>query len=164
MLSLIMNKNEAINHLISDHVQNGPHKFQLQGEIGLVKFVDEDNQSHKTTLFVNTAMYHLYFGGVSDETISEAKWLTKWLTQLPCLVFHGSGWVIDEISRVNICLAKLSPIRAGSYIPLPPNLNKHRRNAVNAHNTSDYNFFLYCYYAAYHAQPGKPPLCETEQR
>ena len=56
MLSLIMNKKEVINQLISDHVQNGPHQFQIQGEIGLVMFVEEDNQSHKTTIFVNTAM------------------------------------------------------------------------------------------------------------
>ena len=47
MLSLIMNKREAISQLISDHVQNVPHSFQLQGEIGLVKFVEEDVQSHK---------------------------------------------------------------------------------------------------------------------
>ena len=60
MLSLILNKKEAINQLISDLVHNGPHKFQLQGEIGPVKFVEEDDQSHKTTLFVNTAMYHLW--------------------------------------------------------------------------------------------------------
>ena len=56
MLSLIMHKKEVINQLISDHVQIGPHKFQLQGKIGLVMFAEEDNQSHKTTLFVNTAM------------------------------------------------------------------------------------------------------------
>ena len=71
MLSLKVNQKEAINQLISDHVDNGPHKFQLQGEIGLVKFVEEDDQSHKITIFVNTTMYNLYFGGVSDETISE---------------------------------------------------------------------------------------------
>ena len=75
MLSLIINEKEAINQLICDHVQKGPHKFQLQGEIGLVKFVEEDDQSHMTTLFVNTAMYHLYFGGVSVKAL--AKWLTN---------------------------------------------------------------------------------------
>ena len=72
--------------------------------------------------------------------------------------------MIDEISRVNIFLAKFFPIRAGSYIQLPPNLKKQQRNVVNVHNTSDRNCFLYCYYAAYHAQPGKPPLYEPEQR
>ena len=72
--------------------------------------------------------------------------------------------MIDEISRVNICLAKFSPIRAGSYIPLPPNLKKQQRNLVNVHNTSDHNCFLCCYYAAYHAQPEKQPLYEPEQR
>ena len=137
MLSLIMIKKEAINQ----HVQNGPHKFQLQGKIGLVKFVDEDDQSHKTILFVNTAMYHLYFGGVSDETISEM------VEQMANIIIkfgsHRSGWVIDEISRANICLAKLSPIRAGSYIPLPPYLKKHKRNLVNVHITSDHNCFLF---------------------
>ena len=162
LLSLIMNKKEAFNQLISDHVQNGPHRFQLQGEIGLVKFAEEDDQSHKATLFVNIAMYHLYFGGVSDETISEM--VDQMVNTITMFGSHGSGWVIDEISRVNICLAKLSPIRDGSYIPLPLNLKKHKRNVVNVHNISDHNCFLYCYYAAYHAQPGKPQLCETEQR
>ena len=157
-----MNKTEAINQLTSDHVQNGPHNFQLQGEIGLVKFVEEDDQSHKTTLFVNTAMYHFYFGGVSDETIS--KMVDQMVSKITMFGSHGSGWVIDAISRVDICLAKLYPIIAVSYIPLPPNLKKHKRNLVNVHNTSDHKCFLYCYYAAYHAQPGKPPLYETEQR
>ena len=89
MLSLIMNKKEAINQLISDHVQNGAHKFQLQGEIGLLKFVDEDDQCHKTTLFVNTAMYHLYFGGVSDETI--CKMVDQMVNTITMIGSHGSG-------------------------------------------------------------------------
>ena len=71
MLRLIMNKKEAINQLIFDHVHNGPQKLELQGEIGLVKFVDEGDQSHRATLFVNTAMYNLHFRGVTDETISQ---------------------------------------------------------------------------------------------
>ena len=163
MLSLKMNTKEAINQLISDHIQSGPHKFQLQGKIELVKFVEENDQSHKTTIFVNTAMYHLYFGGVSDETIRQM--VDQIVKTITIIGYHGSGYVIDEISRVNICLAKnIPPFRAGSYIPLPPNLKKHKRNVVNAQNTLDHNCFLFCYYAAYHAQPGKPPLYETEQR
>ena len=138
-LSPIMNKKEAINQLISDHVQNGPHKFQLQGKIGLVNFVKEDDQSHKTTLFVNTARFSLYFGGVTDETISEM--VDQMVNTITLLGYHGSEYVIDEISRINICLAKLSPIRAGSYIPLPPHLRKQQRNVVNVHNTSDHNCF-----------------------
>ena len=67
MLSLITNKKEEVDQLISDHVQFGPRR---NWEMGLVKFLEEDDQSHKTILFVNTAMYSLYFGGVTDETIS----------------------------------------------------------------------------------------------
>ena len=125
MLSLKMNKKEAINWLISDH------------EIGLVKFVKEDDQSHKTTLFVNTVMYHLFFGGVSVETISAM--VDQMVNTITMFGSQGSGWMIDENSRVNICLAKLSPIRARSYIPLPPNLKKQQRNVLNVHNTSDHN-------------------------
>ena len=101
-------------------------------------------------------------GGVSDETIREM--VDKMLNTITMFGSHGREWVIDEISIFNFCLAKLSPIRAGSYIPLPPHVKKHKRNLVNVHNTSDHNCFLYCYYAAYHAQPGKPPLYDTEQR
>ena len=67
----------------------------------LVKFVEEDDQSHKTTLFVNTAMYHLYIGGASDETISEM--VDQMVNTITLIGSHGSGWVIDKISRVNIC-------------------------------------------------------------
>ena len=95
-----MNKKEAMNQLISDQDQNGSYKFQLQGEIWLVKFVEEDDQSHKTTLFVNTALYHFYFGGASDETISEM--VDQMVNTITLFGSHGSGWVIDEISRVNL--------------------------------------------------------------
>ena len=135
-----MNKKEAIYQLISDHVENGPHKFQLQGEIGLVKFVKEDDQSHKFTLFLQTVMYNLYFREVSDGTISET--VDQMLNTITMFGSHGSGWVVDEISRINIFSAKLSPIRAGSYIPLPPILKKQQRSVVNFHNTSDHNCFL----------------------
>ena len=104
-----------------------------------MNFVKEDDQSHKTTLFVNTARYSLYFGGVTDETISEM--VDQMVNTITLLGYHGSEYVIDEISRINICLAKLFPIRAGSYIPLPPNLKKQQINVVNVHNTSDHNCF-----------------------
>ena len=109
MLSLIMIKKEAINQLIFNHVQNEPGKFQLQGGIGLVKFVEEDDQTHKTALFVNTAMYHLYFGGASDETISEM--VDQMVNKITMFGSHVSGWVIDEKSRVSISPAHISRCR-----------------------------------------------------
>ena len=105
-----------------------------------MKFVEEEDQSHKTTLFVNIAMYDLYFGGVIDETISEM--VDHMVNTITMFGSHRSGGVIDEICRVKIFLAKFSPIRAGSYISLPQNLKKQQRSLVNVHNTSDQNYFL----------------------
>ena len=127
-----------------------------------MKFLQEDDQSHKITLFVNTAIYNLYLGGVSDPTISET--VDQMLKTVTMFGSHESGWVTDEISRVNIFLVKLSPIRAGSYIPLLPNWKKQQRNVMKVDKTSDHSCYLFCYYAAYHAQPGKPPLYQPDSK
>ena len=89
MLRLIMNMKEAINQLISDHVQNAPHQFQLQGKFALVKFVEEDDQFHMTTSIVTTAMYNLYFGGVTNETTSEI--IDQMVNTITIFGFHRSG-------------------------------------------------------------------------
>ena len=58
MLSLIMNKKEEINQLISDHVENGPHKFQLQGEIGLPPNLKK--QQRNVVNFHNTSDHNCF--------------------------------------------------------------------------------------------------------
>jgi hypothetical protein len=32
---------------------------------------------------------------------------------------NGSGWVLNEIKFVGVCISKYSPFRGSSYIPLP---------------------------------------------
>ena len=53
-----------------------------------MKFVEEEDKSHKTILIVNIAMYNLYFGGATDGTISEM--VDQRVNTITMFISHGS--------------------------------------------------------------------------
>ncbi len=60
---------------------------------------------------------------------------------------NGSGWIFHHIDHADVHLYRYNPLRAGSYIPLPPNIEK-KKAIVNPKNTRDNNCFLYSIAAA----------------
>jgi hypothetical protein len=61
---------------------------------------------------------------------------------------EGSGWVLDEILHLDLNMAKYSPLKGSSYIPLPKKL-KTRKAIVNIKN-SDNKCFMWSVLAALH--------------
>ena len=48
----------------------------------------------------------------------------------------GSGWVFHAVTKLDITLAKLRPLRGGSYLPLPDCIKK-KEAIINMKNFKD---------------------------
>ena len=105
-------------------------------------------------------MVRVNYGGLEQGQYIEM--IEHMLNSINCFASHGSGWIIERVSKVTINFAKLSPMRAGSYLPLPLGLKKQNFNLVNIETKTNDICFLYCFIAAYHLKHG-PPLYASSQ-
>ena len=70
---------------------------------------------------------------------------------LDCLAIYqkeGSGWILDEILHLDLNMAKYTPLKGSSYIPLPKKL-KTKKAIINVKNT-DNKCFMWSILAALH--------------
>ena len=163
-LDFMMRNKEVIDDFISEHLQNGSIKVQFSVEVSLMKYltVENDNEPNveKITLFLNTEMVRVNYGGLEQGQYIEM--IEHMLNSINCFASHGSGRIIERISKVTINFAKLCPMRAGSYLPLPLGLKKQNFNLVNLQTKANDKCFLYCFIAGYHLKHG-PPLYASSQ-
>jgi len=62
---------------------------------------------------------------------------------------HGSGFVLDRITKLTLCIVQYRPLHGSSYIATPPWLAK-KQSFVNIKNTSDSKCFIWSVLAALH--------------
>ena len=96
---------------------------------------DEEPNVEKITHFLNTEMVRVNYGGLEQGQYIEM--IEHMLNSINCFASHGSGWIIERISKVTINFAKLSPMRAGSYLPLPLGLKKQNFNLPCKYRNKD---------------------------
>ena len=60
----------------------------------------------------------------------------------------GSGWVIEKLNVVELKISKYSPLRTGSYIATPPQIETQRKSVLNIKNMEDNLCFIYSVLAA----------------
>ena len=164
LLDFMMRNKEVIDDFIFEHSLNGSIKVQFSVEVSLMKHPtvenDEEPNVEKITLFLNTEMVRVNYGGLEEGQYIEM--IEHMLNSINCFASHGSGCIIERISKVIMNFAKLSPMRAGSYLPLPLGLKKQNFNFVNIETKTNDRCFLYCFIAAYHLKHG-PPLHASSQ-
>ena len=126
LLDFMMRNEELIDDFIFEHSQNGSIKVQFAVEVSLMKHLTVENHEEpnveKVTLFLNTEIVLVNYGGL--EQGQNIEMIEHMLNSINCFASHGSGWIIERISKVTINFPKLSPMRAGSYLPLPLGLKK----------------------------------------
>ena len=156
LLDFMMRNKEAIDDFIFEHSQNGSIKVQFSVEVSLMKHLtvenDEEPNVEKITLFLNTEMVRVNYGGLEQGQYIEM--IEHMLNSVNCFASHGNWRIIERISKVTTNFVKLSPMRAGCYLPLPLGLKKQNFNLVNIQTKMNYKCFLYCFIAAYHLKHG----------
>ena len=164
LFDFMMRNKEAIDDFIFEHSQNGSIKVPFSVEVSLMKHPTVENNEEpnveKITLFWNTEIVRVNCGGLEQGQYTEM--IEHLLNSINCFASHGSGWIIERISKVTINIAKLYPMRAGSYLPLPFGLKKQNLDLLNIETKTNDKCFLYCFIAAYHLKHG-PPLYVSSQ-
>ena len=61
---------------------------------------------------------------------------SKILDSLAIYQKEGSGWILDEILHLDFNLAKYTPLKGSSYIPLPKKL-KNKKAIINIKNSDN---------------------------
>ena len=151
ILELMLKKKNEIDQIVRINTMFEPQKVQFVVEVSMVKPVP-DSRDEFTTMFAHSTMA-LIFG----DSYPESKYFEA-VDQIAKVIHnfssHGSGWVIASIDKVSIKMAKVSPLRGSSFLPLPTELQK-TSNLLNIRNY-DQKCFSYCFTAAYHLEHEKP--------
>ena len=76
---------------------------------------------------------------------------------------QGSGWVLDQLLRLDLCVLKYDPLRASTYLPLPEKI-RYKGAVINIKN-SDKLCFLWSVIAGIYGDPDDlNPSCVTHYR
>ena len=87
-----------------------------------------------------------------NDQITEAYF--KIIESLETFMRNGSGWQIDQVTKLEIEIAQFSPIYVSSYIPLPAKL-KAKKAILNVQNDDD-KCFMWSVLAARHPAKHNP--------
>ena len=99
-------------------------------------------------------MKFLYPGnGLPDGQYWEA--FEKILNSVSTFTSQGSGWWFEKLLKFEQKFDRFVPIRAGSYVALPPK-SESDQLLLSIQNNNDANCFKYCYTAAFHIFNGSP--------
>ena len=70
-----------------------------------------------------------------DEAINKA--IPRILEILEKWTQRGSGWVVDRVELLWLDIARYEPLKGGSYIPLPPEVER-KKVVINVKNEDDH--------------------------
>ena len=78
---------------------------------------------------------------------------------------NGSGFVMENLTDIHLYICKYNPLRAGSWIDLPPHLKKkvERQGTLLNIKSSDNKCFLHCILASKYAFTSNRNSSDTYQ-
>ena len=98
LLDFMMRNKEVIDDFIFEHSQNGSIMVQFSVEVSLMKHPtvenDEEPNVEKFTLFLNTEMVRVNYGGLEQGQYIEM--IEHMLNSINCFASHGNGWIIER--------------------------------------------------------------------
>lgn len=157
LLELFIRKKPDITSIIEDKVMESPQKVQFLTEISFMKPVEGSGNNEQITIYVNTKMQSVFVDGLDDDAFYEM--VEQILVTTNNFASHGSGWTVSNIDRIIVNTLAFSPIRAGTFLELPPELRKEHF-LLNIKTRNDERCFAHCYAAAHSLNHG-PALYET---
>ena len=150
----VRSQKPRLDSLINEQLCHGPQKVQLCAKLQLIKYHNNqpDNaEDERIEIYANSFLTPVYAIGL---TIA-AYWgmVEKMMSLLTTFASMGSGWVLEEVLKVDDKFARFRPIHGSSYIALP-NKIANCCGLLNIRNHDDQQCFRYCYVAAYHLYHG----------
>ena len=134
-----------LNHLLKElEIKKGLKWFiSVKARFVKLKVDGEDlfSEPHFCSLCTTTVKAH-----DMEKQLQEA--CSKILDSLAIYQKKGSGWILDEILHLDLNLAKYTPLKGSSYIPLPKKL-KNKKPIINIKN-SDNKCFMWSIHAGIH--------------
>ena len=110
-------------------------KFGICIEVKFTKPLTDDS----TLCFFHSPMESLSTSLTAEEYFGH---IDKLLTKINVFCTAVSGWVIEKLNVVELKISKYSPLRAGSYIATPPELETQRKSVLNIKNMKDNLCFI----------------------
>lgn len=109
----------------------------------VVKFIKTINNEEISTTPTFHGKTHALLQ--SDEIIDQYDdSVNKIMESVGKYIRDGSGWTLDTVLRLDLCIVKYQPLYASSYIPTPKDIAHPTKGIVNIKNTYDNKCFLYC--------------------
>ena len=116
-------------------------KFGICIEVKFTKPLTDDS----TLCFFHSPIESLSTSLTAEEYFGH---IDELLTKINVYCTAGSGWVIEKLNVVELKISKYSPLRAGSYIATPPELETQRKSVLNIKNMKGNLCFIYSVLAA----------------
>jgi hypothetical protein len=137
---LIRNE-ENVTNLINSILED-EQSFKIQFTIGATMTRELSDEEIK--MVFNSFMVEIYQAGLDEETFDRMK--DRVVAQVEEFTQHGSGRIVKSINHFDINFAKFKPMRGGSYIQTPKELQDN--NVLLNIKTTTPNCFEICLLAA----------------
>ena len=167
----------ALNYVINGNPYYGPVDFFKAAKFPMVNIMNNNRNTkvkldfivtmERASLDPNGFKYprkEFKFHSIGKKIITEATDTIEIYHEMVSEIFEamqiieqaeGSGWVFMEIIRLILKIDKWDPLKASSYIDLPPEL-KNKKALINMKNT-DNKCFLWCVLRALNPSKDKHP-------
>ena len=123
----------VIQKLTDEMSEKSAIKWYIVVKTRLIRNTQDGETESITPFFRSKCLIDLIFHTIEDH-VEEA--FNKILNSFDEFCQNGSGWTLDKILHMEVCVAKYNPLAASSYIQLPKKL-QNKKAIINVKNNDN---------------------------
>ncbi|CAG2204618.1 unnamed protein product [Mytilus edulis] len=135
-------KQVDIVQILEDRLLRNNIKFYMSVHVRMIKY-SPDGKYDEAEPHFNSKVSTILQSGVSEIPHELNKGFQKVFISFEEFIKNGSGWQLEEVLQLDLCVTKYKPLKGGSYLELPTSL-KRSNCILNIQNLDNKCFFMDC--------------------
>ncbi|XP_071153082.1 uncharacterized protein [Mytilus edulis] len=151
-------KQVDIVQILEDRLLRNNIKFYISVHVRMIKY-SPDGKYDEAEPHFNSKVSTILQSGVSEIPHELNKGFQKVFISFEEFIKNGSGWQLEEVLQLNLCVTKYKPLKGGSYLELPTSLK--RSNCILNIQNLDNKCFLWTVLSSMHNFQRNPENVEN---
>ncbi|VDI40488.1 Hypothetical predicted protein [Mytilus galloprovincialis] len=151
-------KQVDIVQILEDRLLRNNIKFYMSVHVRMIKY-SPDGKYDEAEPHFNSKVSTILQSGVSEIPHELNKGFQKVFISFEEFIKNGSGWQLEEVLQLDLCVTKYKPLKGGSYLELPTSLK--RSNCILNIQNLDNKCFLWTVLSSMHNFQRNPENVEN---
>ncbi|CAG2250926.1 unnamed protein product [Mytilus edulis] len=151
-------KQVDIAQILEDRLLKNNIKFYMSVHVRMIKY-SPDGKYDEAEPHFNTKVSTILQSGASEIPHELNKGFQKIFISFEEFIKNGSGWQLEEVLQLDLCVTKYKPLKGGSYLELPTSLK--RSNCILNIQNLDNKCFLWTVLSSMHNFQQNPENVEN---